>query len=88
MTGNFLQAVREAAFVGGTWVLAAMFPLVISDNSAGTWWKILIGFCFVFFAVDAIRYGTRRRIVVRVVIPLSLLALSCTLYWSWIWLSK
>jgi hypothetical protein len=84
--GNFsLQAVREAAFVAMTWVVAAMFPLMRSDREGNAWLWIAIGFCFIFFAIDAIRYGSRRRIIIRVVVPLVLLSLSSVLYWLGLW---
>jgi hypothetical protein len=76
---------REATWVAMTWIAAPLLPLMMADYR-GHWWQFaLVGGIFAFFSVDAIRYGTRRRILIRVVVPLLLLSMSLTLYRLGIW---
>jgi hypothetical protein len=76
-----LQRFREAVLVGMYWLLAVFFPPMVSDpGTRAVWWVVIAG-VFMFFAYDAIRYGSRRRVIIRVIIPVVLLVLSSTCYW-------
>jgi hypothetical protein len=82
-----------AAFLGLTWVLAILIPILLGRpaavadaGSAGVWW--VLGGIFAYFlytGVSAWRRGWRGRFVLRVVVPIALLIVSSILEWLGVW---
>ena len=87
-------ALRQTVFVGVTWVLAAFAPVIASSpgEHIAQWWAVLLVTvaCLALGLYDGMkawRNGLRKLLVVRVLVPVGLLAASSLLYWLGLWQS-
>ena len=86
--GDYLRF-RMAAGVVLTWVISAILPLLLfgPEPAPIVFWAV-IGLVYAYMGysgIRALRKGWRSRFILRVVIPLSILAASMVLVFSGIW---
>ncbi|HEY3808712.1 MAG TPA: hypothetical protein VGL50_02145 [Steroidobacteraceae bacterium] len=85
-----MEKLRTWALIATVYLLAVFAPIIIMDPVTppmpAFWVFIGIGFTFVTYNnVMSWRRGDRGPLVIRTLIPLSLLSISLLLFWAGIW---
>ena len=87
---DFRLKLTMAVLLGTTWTMLVLLPVLIADKPGpipASFWIIFGALPLYFFytGVRAWRRGWKSRFILRIVIPLALLAVSSILQWTGIW---
>jgi hypothetical protein len=85
-----IEKLRTWALLATVYLLAVFAPLIISDPVTPPmplfWVFIGIGFTVItYHSIQSWRHGDRNPLFVRTLIPLGLLGVSFTLFWTGVW---
>lgn len=85
-----IEKLRKWALLATVYLLAVFAPLIISDPVTPPmplfWVFIGIGFTVITYgSIQSWRRGDRNPLLVRTLIPLGLLGVSFTLFWTGVW---